>query len=101
MIEFLIGLIIVLLGFLGIFKWKLDKKDTELIQKTKALEKEKTQSEVYKTAVEHTQESVQEIEKVESEYKEIEEKLDEAESPEDIINIANSNVDKFNKLPND
>lgn len=95
----IMGVIALLLALLGIERNKSKKKDT-VIEKQKAeIAKEKVQSKVFEEAIQVTEEVTQVKEEVLQEQKVEEAKIEEAETEKDVINLANSIINNFNRVP--
>lgn len=101
--EIIIGIVgaifAILLSLLGIEKRKNSKKDEVIRKQEQQIAQQHKQNEVYKVNQELTSQFDKEVELIEEQQVGIEQEIVEAESYEEIINIANSIVTDFNRVP--
>lgn len=88
-----------LLALLGIERSKGKKKDTVIEQQKQEIAKEKVQSKVLEEALTVTEEVAKAKEEVLQEQKKEETKIEKAETEKDVINLANSIINNFNRVP--
>ncbi len=98
MIEWVVGIFLALLALFGIQTLRLNGQKKKVKKLTDEVVKEKKQTTIYKTVIEKSDEAKVEVETLTQEYDKLEEKLEKAETPEDIISIANDIVAKFNRV---
>ena len=94
------AVIAALAWLLGWEKRKGKKKDLIIQKQAQVIEKEKKQSEVYKLNIQTAAETKEKLEEVEQEQQVVEQEIKEAETDEEIIDIANSIVADFNRVSN-
>lgn len=95
----IMGVLALLLALLGIERSKGKKKDRTIQLQKQEIAKEKVQTEVLETAITATEEVAQAKEEVLQEQKKEEVKIEEAETEKDVINLANSIINNFNRVP--
>ena len=98
MIEWVVGIFLALLALFGIQTLRLNGQKKKVKKLTDEVVKEKKQTVIYKTVIEKSDEAKVEVETLTQEYDKLEEQLEKAQTPEDIISIANDIVAKFNRV---
>ena len=98
MIEWVVGIFLALLALFGIQTIRLNGQKKKVKKLTDEVVKEKKQTVIYKTVIEKSDEAKVEVETLTQEYDKLEEQLEKAQTPEDIISIANDIVAKFNRV---
>ena len=98
MIEWVVGIFLALLALFGIQTLRLNGQKKKVKKLTDEVVKEKKQTVIYKTVIDKSDEAKVEVETLTQEYDKLEEQLEKAQTPEDIISIANDIVAKFNRV---
>ena len=98
MIEWVVGIFLALLALFGIQTLRLNGQKKKVKKLTDEVVKEKKQTVIYKTVIEKSDEAKVDVETLTQEYDKLEEQLEKAQTPEDIISIANDIVAKFNRV---
>jgi Flp pilus assembly protein TadB len=90
------AVIAVLLGLLGWEKHKNKKKDQIINTQKKTIEQEKKQVEVLETEKQHVKQVDDRVEVIDQADNKVKEQIDEAQTDEEVIEIANDIVSSFN-----
>lgn len=100
--EIVIGVIgtvfAILLTLLGFEKRKNKKKDEKILEQQQQIVQQKKQTEVYKINHEVSESTSTEMKEIEDAQEQVEKEIEEAETDEEIIDIANSIVSDFNRV---
>lgn len=100
--EIVIGVIgavfAILLTLLGFEKRKNKKKDEKILEQEQQIVQQKKQTEIYKINHDISVEATEAMEEIEEDHKQVELEIEEAETDEEIIDIANGIVADFNRV---
>lgn len=92
------GIFALLLALLGIEKKKNRKKDEKIQRQEQQIVHQKKQTEIYKINQDISVEATEAMEEIEEDHKQVEQEIEEAETDEEIIDIANGIVADFNRV---
>ena len=97
MTEILAVIIAVVLGLLGIERYKNNKKDRTIKAQALAIDQGKKQDEIFQVALDLPGKVSQETDRINQDQRVRDQEIQEAGTDEEIIQIAQNIIDNFNR----